>query len=47
MGVALPATALAQQLFNTCVANGGASWDHSALVRALEKMSNFEIPAQQ
>lgn len=46
MGIALPATALCQQLFNTCVANGGAAWDHSALVRALEVMGNYEIPAQ-
>jgi 2-hydroxy-3-oxopropionate reductase len=46
LGLALPATALCQQLFNTCVANGGAAWDHSALVRALEKMANYEIPEQ-
>lgn len=46
LGLALPATALCQQLFNTCVANGGAAWDHSALVRALEVMGNYEIPAQ-
>lgn len=39
LGVALPATALAQQLFSVCVANGGESWDHSAMVRALELMS--------
>ena len=43
MGVALPNTATAQELFNTCVANGGAKWDHSALVRALEKMANHEV----
>jgi 2-hydroxy-3-oxopropionate reductase len=47
LGLALPATALCQQLFNTCVANGGAAWDHSALVRALEVMGNYEIPAQE
>lgn len=43
LGVALPNTATAQELFNTCVANGGAGWDHSALVRALEIMSNHEV----
>ena len=43
LGVALPNTAMAQELFNSCVAYGGKAWDHSAMVRALEKMSNFEI----
>ena len=43
MGLALPATAAAQQLFSACIAHGGAAWDHSGLVRALEKLSNFEI----
>ena len=43
MGMSLPNTATAQELFNTCVAHGGAKWDHSALVRALEKMANHEI----
>jgi 2-hydroxy-3-oxopropionate reductase len=43
MGVALPNTATAQELFNTCVANGGAKWDHSGMVRALERMANHEV----
>jgi 2-hydroxy-3-oxopropionate reductase len=43
MGVALPNTATAQELFNACAAHGGQSWDHSAMIRALEKMANFEI----
>ena len=43
LGVALPNTAMAQELFNSCVAHGGKAWDHSAMVRALEMMSNFEI----
>mgnify|MGYP000308243618 CR=1 FL=1 len=46
LGVALPNTATAQELFNACAAHGGAGWDHSALVRALEKMANFEIGQQ-
>ncbi|MCP1676044.1 2-hydroxy-3-oxopropionate reductase [Natronocella acetinitrilica] len=43
LGVALPNTAIAQQMFSVCNANGGEDWDHSALVRAIEKMSNHEI----
>ncbi|MBS0294035.1 MAG: 2-hydroxy-3-oxopropionate reductase [Proteobacteria bacterium] len=43
LGVALPNTSTAQQLFSTCVAHGGAAWDHSGMVRALEKMANFEL----
>jgi 2-hydroxy-3-oxopropionate reductase len=43
LGVSLPNTATAQELFNACAAHGGAKWDHSGMVRALEKMANFEI----
>ena len=43
LGVSLPNTASAQELFSSCAANGGAAQDHSALVRALERMANFEI----
>ena len=43
MGVSLPNTATAQELFNSCTAAGGAKWDHSALVRALERMANHEV----
>jgi 2-hydroxy-3-oxopropionate reductase len=43
MGMSLPNTSTAQELFNACVANGGAKWDHSAMVRALEKMANHEV----
>jgi 2-hydroxy-3-oxopropionate reductase len=43
VGVSLPNTATAQELFNSCAAYGGGGWDHSAMVRALEKMANFEI----
>ena len=43
LGVALPNTATAQELFNSCAAHGGQAWDHSAMVKALEKMANFEI----
>ena len=43
MGLSLPNTANAQQLMNTCVAHGGAAWDHSGLVRALEIAANFQV----
>lgn len=43
LGVSLPNTASCQQLFNACGALGGARWDHSGLVRALEHMSSFAI----
>jgi 2-hydroxy-3-oxopropionate reductase len=43
LGLALPNTAGAQQLFSACVAQGGADWDHSAMVRALEALAAFEI----
>ena len=43
LGVSLPNTATAQELFNACTAHGGKAWDHSAMVRALEKLANFEI----
>ena len=43
LGLSLPNTATAQELFNSCVAHGGRAWDHSGMVRALERMANFEI----
>jgi 2-hydroxy-3-oxopropionate reductase len=43
MGLSLPNTATAQELFNACVAGGGAKWDHSALVRALETLANHRV----
>ena len=43
LGLALPHTASAQQLFSACAAQGGRAWDHSALVRALELMGSHEV----
>ena len=43
LGVALPVTAICQQLFGSCVANGGAAWDHSGMVQALEQLANHKI----
>jgi len=39
----LPNTAQVQQLFNTCCSIGGADWDHSAMIRALEHLANHSI----
>lgn len=43
IGVSLPNTATAQELFNACSAAGGAGWDHSAMVKALERLANHEV----
>jgi 2-hydroxy-3-oxopropionate reductase len=43
VGLSLPNTATAQELFNACAARGGKTWDHSALVRALELLANHEV----
>ncbi len=43
LNLSLPHTASCQQLFNACVAQGGAAWDHSALVKALELMASHQV----
>ena len=43
LGLSLPNTSMAQQLFNSCAAHGGKAWDHSAIVKALERVANHEI----
>ncbi len=43
LGVSLPNTATAQELFSACKAAGGAGWDHSAMVRALEKLAGHDV----
>ena len=45
VGLSLPNTASAQQLFNACAAQGGKAWDHSAMVRALELLAQHQIAA--
>jgi 2-hydroxy-3-oxopropionate reductase len=47
MGLSLPGTASAQQLFNACAAHGGSKWDHSGIVRALEFMADHQISASK
>ena len=43
LGISLPNTATAQELFNACAARGGSSWDHSAMVKALELLADHEV----
>ena len=43
LGVSLPNTATAQELFNACQAHGGGKWDHSAMVKALETLANHPV----
>jgi 2-hydroxy-3-oxopropionate reductase len=41
--MALPLSSITAQLMNACAARGGGGWDHSATVKALEQLANFEI----
>lgn len=43
LGVSLPNTASTHELHKACMAHGGAKWDNSAIVRALEILSSHEI----
>jgi len=43
LGVCLPSTAIAQELFNAVVAQEGDQLDHSAMVLALEKLANHKV----
>jgi 2-hydroxy-3-oxopropionate reductase len=43
LGVALPNTASAAQLFAACAALGGKGWDHSGMVKALEAMAAHKV----
>ncbi|MEQ5820405.1 2-hydroxy-3-oxopropionate reductase [Halomonas sp. SCS19] len=43
LNLALPGTANAQQLFQSCAALGGSDWDHAGIVRALEALADHEI----
>jgi 2-hydroxy-3-oxopropionate reductase len=42
MAMALPNTAVAQQMFSVVAAHGGADLDHSALVKAVESMAEID-----
>jgi len=43
LGLSLPNTATAQELFNACSARGGGGWDHSAMVTALEALADCRL----
>lgn len=43
LGLALPNTAVAQQLFSACVAQGDGDCDHSAMVTAIEQLANHRL----
>lgn len=46
LGLSLPNTAMAQELFNAVKAQKSADLDHSAMVIALERLANHEIQYQ-
>jgi 2-hydroxy-3-oxopropionate reductase len=43
LGVSLPSTAIAQELFNTICADGGSDLDHSTMITAIEKLANHKV----
>ena len=43
LGMSLPNTATAQELFNSCQAHDGGKWDHSAMVKVLEILANHSV----
>ena len=43
LGLSLPNTAIAQQMFSSCAAHGGGDLDHSALVLAIEGLADHSI----
>ena len=47
LGLSLPNTAIAQQMFSSCAAHGGAELDHSALILAIEGLADFSIRAKK
>ncbi len=43
LGLSLPNTAIAQQMFSSCTAHGGADLDHSAMILAIEGLGSHSI----
>jgi 2-hydroxy-3-oxopropionate reductase len=43
LSLSLPNTAIAQQMFSSVIAHGGAELDHSALIQAIEGMAGHSI----
>jgi 2-hydroxy-3-oxopropionate reductase len=46
-GAALPASALAHELFTAMMANGWGDLDHSAVVKVIAQLSNTELPVKE
>ena len=47
LNLSLPNTAIAQQMFSSCAAHGGADLDHSALILAIEGLGDASIRAKK
>ncbi len=45
LGVATPMTSVCRDLMDACAAQGGAGWDHSALIRTYELLADHELGA--
>jgi 2-hydroxy-3-oxopropionate reductase len=43
LNLALPNTAIAQQMLSSCMAKGAGDLDHSALVLAIENMAGYTM----
>ncbi|MDE0369190.1 MAG: 2-hydroxy-3-oxopropionate reductase [bacterium] len=43
LGVATPMTTVCRDLMDACAAQGGAGWDHSALIRAYELLADHQL----
>src|SRR5208337_430625 len=43
VGVYMPGTALVSQIWNSLAAMGGLDWDHSAIVRSIELLSQTQL----
>ena len=43
LGMYLPGTSLLSHIWNAIAAQDGLDWDHSAVVKVLELMSNTEV----
>ena len=46
LGLSLPGSAIAQELFNAVAAQGGSDLDHSAMLLALESLANYKVSGQ-
>jgi len=47
LNLALPNTAIAQQMFDSCAAHGGSDLDHSAMIQAIERLGNTSVRAKK